>query len=38
MIETIKKVKLIMNPGKLAICLEKGWVIRDGLIQKVGGL
>ena len=33
-----KVVKLIMNPGELAIRLEKGWIMRDSLIQQIGGL
>ena len=33
-----KVVKLIMNPRELAIRLEKRWVVRDGLIQQIGGL
>ncbi len=27
-----------MNPGKLAIRLEKRWIMRDSLIQQIGGL
>lgn len=31
-------VKLIMNPRELAVRLEKGWVMRDSLVQQIGRL
>ena len=27
---------MIVNPGELAIRLEKSWIMRNGLIQQIG--
>jgi hypothetical protein len=33
-----EEVKEIMSEGKLAIGLEKGWVMRDSLVQQIDRL
>ena len=30
-----KEVELVMSPGKLAVGLEKGWIMRDSLVQEI---